>query len=335
MGSRLNMLPVLLSLCVAVLPALTSDMAGQRTVIKGTLTLHSTKTCEGDVGWDLKQGDKYYPVITCRQGQCVVGPRFQNRVQEWRNNLTISPVLHVDEGLYILSCNDIDGIWSVSVNLDPQRSTAVIPAGGNLTIDLCSLDQVKLNFTQKGSSATETLFIIDNGKAFGDPKALGGVGVSVQDDIAVLSNLVQDGMFTVMDSKTGKMLCEVTFTVTGSGDHRDMSKASSGCSWSLSCVGSIVSIVFNIGAAVHLIFFFYPRLQSVIRKCWRKLPRSWGKKRPRASRRDQEKGETHSFIESSRGKGDPEFPRETRLRVGQRHSRKMTRKRHSRFKTIP
>ncbi|KAL2078642.1 hypothetical protein ACEWY4_026327 [Coilia grayii] len=126
-----------------------------------------------------------------------------------------------------------------------HRSTADEAAGGNLPIDLCSLHQVKLNFTQRGSSAPETLFFIDRGQAFYHPKATRGIAVTAQNDTAVLSNLQQDGTFTVIDSKTGKMLCEVNLTVTESVNNGNILKAppSSDCSWVPPCWLTVISLI--------------------------------------------------------------------------------------------
>ncbi|KAL2078639.1 hypothetical protein ACEWY4_026324 [Coilia grayii] len=273
-----NMLLVLMSpLCVILWAA-----SGERAVIKGNLTLRSQKTCEGNGGWDLKQDEEYQPVVTCRRGECVVGPRFLNRVQTRSNELNINPVKFGDEGWYIYSCSNVDGIWSVYVNLDPHRSTASIATGSNLTIDLCSLDQVKLSFTQRGSSAPETLFIIDNGQAFGSPKALGGITVSVQNDTAVASNLVQDGVFTVIDSKTDKILCEVTYTVSESVNNGNILKVPSDYSWV-----TYLSVALNVAFVLFIFNMHRKWLWSKMKRC---------QKRSEVSREAQEEHMTKETL---------------------------------------
>ncbi|XP_063077505.1 uncharacterized protein LOC134467593 [Engraulis encrasicolus] len=237
--------------------------SGERAVIKGNLTLRSQKNCDGDGRWDLKQGEKFDPIITCRRGECVVGARFLNRVRSRRSELHINPVKFGDEGKYIHGCNKVNGIWSVYVHLEPHRSTAVITAGNNLTIDLCSLDQVKLNFTQSGSSVPETLFIIDNGQAFGTTKAIGGIAVHAQNDTAVLSNMVQDGTVSVIDSKTDKMLCEVTFRVTGSGNEGEQVKASPDRWCELLLYGLIIICLFVI---VYILYDKHKVIMWLLRK---------------------------------------------------------------------
>lgn len=97
------------------------------------------------------------------------------------------------------------------------RRSVIIDSSGNVTINQCSPEQVKLNFIQISRSTAETAFIVDNGRVFTHSQASRGMALSVQNGTIVLSNLVQGGMFTLMDSKTGKMLCEVNFTLIDSG----------------------------------------------------------------------------------------------------------------------
>lgn len=79
------------------------------------------------------------------------------------------------------------------------------------------MDQVKLNFTPIGRSAAETVFIVDNGKVFIDSQASRTMMLSVQNNSAVLSGVMQSGMVTGLDSRTDTLLFEVNVTVTGRG----------------------------------------------------------------------------------------------------------------------
>lgn len=98
-----------------------------------------------------------------------------------------------------------------------QTRTAFITAGGNVIARLCSMDQVKLNFTPAGSSAAKTVFIVDNSKVFIDSQESGAMMLSVQNNTAVLSGVMESGLVTGLDSRTGTPLFEVNVTVTGPG----------------------------------------------------------------------------------------------------------------------
>ncbi|XP_063077303.1 uncharacterized protein LOC134467337 [Engraulis encrasicolus] len=253
--------------------------AGERAVITGNLTLRSQKTCDGNGTWEWLLGEKSDPIITCKRGECDVGARYLKRVQSRSSELHINPVRFGDEGWYIHSCNNVDkGRWSVYVYLDPHRSTRAITAGSNPTINLCSLDQVKLNFTQSGSSsAPETLFIIDNGQVFSAPKATGGndIAVYAQNDTAVISNMLQDGTFSIIDSKTNKMLCEVTFRVTESSNQGEQVLVKAPPESSSSPPLLIISYVVN---GAFLAFILYDKHQLILwllrKMCGRKEPDS-------------------------------------------------------------
>ncbi|KAL2078688.1 hypothetical protein ACEWY4_026373 [Coilia grayii] len=218
------------------------------------VTIDPTEACEGNIDWQVKQDGEYQSVLKCNQEKCIPEPHFQKRFQANGTRLIIDPVLFGDEGLYIFKCENKQD-RTVSLHLESHSSTANVAAGGNLSINLCSLHQVKLNFTQRGSSEPETLFIIDHGQAFYHPKATRGIAVTVQNNTAVLSNLVQDGVFTLTDSKTGKNLSEVNITVTTKSDIGD-----------IRCTVSTALNIIVLPAVVCLICVH----RQCLNKCWTK-----------------------------------------------------------------
>ncbi|XP_041949286.1 uncharacterized protein LOC121709746 [Alosa sapidissima] len=186
-----------------------------RAVMGGITTLTAMTACMGERKWTVKKGAEYRHVSTCKEETCSVEPRFRNRAEQRGTNLTISPVLFDDDGFYIYSCDGKETAW-IPLHLESCTSTAVIAAGGDLSMSLCSLDQVKLNFTPRGSSAAETVFIMDNGQVFVRSQASRGMTLSVQNNTAVLSGVLEGGLVTGTDSKTDKKLFEVIVTITGS-----------------------------------------------------------------------------------------------------------------------
>lgn len=88
-----------------------------RTEMDSTATFTNVTVCAGKITWTVKKNDEYHHVTACKDENCTVEPRFQNRVKQQGTNFTISPVLFNDNGFYFYSCDDQEiGSFILQIN---------------------------------------------------------------------------------------------------------------------------------------------------------------------------------------------------------------------------